>query len=588
MLGTPAWQVNRDLKATEQAKAIDLGRKLLADYATAMTPDLERAILTANAPAIVHNIEQRTPGWTATNVMLVYVRSATRAHERSNVLSEVLFNRAVKQAMDLDAQFEETGKIVGPLHGVPVSIKDQVDIEGVDTTMGLTHKINRPASTDATLIRVIREAGGIPFVKSNVPQTMLSFECSNPLFGASRNPYDPERITGGSSGGEGGLLGSDGSPLGIGSDIGGSLRIPSHFSGCFAIKPCVPRIASTGCQSFNAGFTAIQSTMGPMGRSVADLELLLRVQLDAAPALAATEGVLPLPYRDVTLPKKLRFGYFTQDGFCRTSPACERAVLETVEALRREGHECVEFEPPSALEAMEYFVALTSAGRYETLLSHLLEDPREPSLFLVTIGPRLPAIVRATLAWLLESVVGDAKFARLIRASQGRSVREMQEWQHRREVYVRAGRKLMWEHHGFDAVLCPPQATPALKHGETKNLSPLAIATVHWNVLDSTVGLVPVTRVSPALDALSPAFRDALRTAPGSSLVEKSVYGAAGAGGGVYDADAMAGLPVGVQVVGRLWDEERIVEVMKVVDAALGPRGFGPGEFAKRDKERVY
>ncbi|BGP47804.1 hypothetical protein JCM10450v2_003669 [Rhodotorula kratochvilovae] len=572
MVGTPTWQVNRDLKATEQAKAIDLGRKLQADYGSAITPELERAVLSANAPAIVRNIEQRTPGWTATNVMLVYVRSATRTHERCNVLTEILFNRAVKQAMDLDAEFEKTGKIVGPLHGVPVSIKDQVDIEGADTTMGLTHKINRPATTDATLIRVIREAGGIPFTKSNVPQTMLSFECGNPLFGASRNPYDPTRIPGGSSGGEGALLGSDGSPLGIGSDIGGSLRIPSHFSGCFAVKPCVGRIASTGCHSFNAGFAAVQSTMGPMGRSVADLELLLRVQLDAAPALAPTEGVLPLPYREVTLPKKLRFGYFTQDGFCRTSPACERAVLETVEALRREGHECIEFEPPSD----------------ETLLSHLLGDPRESSLFLATVGPRLPAFVRSTLAWLLESVLGDAKFARLMHASRGRSVREMQEWQHRRDEYVHAGRKLLWEHHKFDAVLCPPQATPALKIGQTWNLSLLALATIHWNVLDSTVGLLPVTRVSASLDALSPEFLSALSKTPGSPLVEKNVYGAGGKGGGVYDAEEMAGLPVGVQVVGRQWDEERIVEVMKVVDAALGPRGFGPGEFAKRDKERVY
>lgn len=85
--------------------------------------------------------------------------------------------------------------------------------------------------------------------------------------------------------------------------------------------------------------------MGPMGRSIDDIELATRVQCDASVGLARTEGLIPLPYRDVELPKKLKFGYYLTDGFCRASPACERAVLETVEALRKKGHECVEFEP---------------------------------------------------------------------------------------------------------------------------------------------------------------------------------------------------------------------------------------------------
>ncbi|GJN89051.1 hypothetical protein Rhopal_002025-T1 [Rhodotorula paludigena] len=591
MLWTPTWQVNRDLKATEQRKAINLGKKLYRDYGSAITSQLEADILSAASHDIVRNIQERKGGWTATHVLLVYIKAATRSHERNNNLTEVLFNQAVKRALDLDEQFEKTGKVSGPLHGVPVSVKDQVDIHNVDTTMGLTHAINRPAEQDATLIRILLRAGAIPFVKTNVPQTMLSFECGNPLFGASRNPYDPGRTTGGSSGGEGALLASDGSALGIGSDIGGSLRIPAHFSGCFSLKPCHGRFPSTGCRGFNPGFTAIPSSMGPMGRSVADVELLSRVMLDASVDLAQSEtGLLPLAYRSVKLPKKLRIGYFTNDGFCRASPACQRAVRATVEALRREGHDCVKFEPPSPIEAMEHFVALTSAGRYETLLSFLQGDPQESSLFLVTLGPKLPAFVRAAAAWLLDNVVGDAQFARLLRASKAKSVIEMQEWQHRKDEYVQRSRKLLWEEHEFDAVVCPVQATPALKHGETWNLSPLAIGTILWNVIDSTVGVLPVTRVSSTVDAISRTADDrwwAAHTAsPGSKLVETRVYGP----GGVYDAEAMRGLPVGVQVVGRQWDEERVLEVMKVVDGALGPRGFGPGEYTKREKgrEKVY
>lgn len=309
--------------------------------------------------------------------MLAFIRSASKAQERSNVLTEIMFTHALKEAQDLDAEYAKTGKLKGPrtffspapsalrvgplllptdvsstpaVHGVPVSLKDQINVKGVDSTIGYTQDVNSPADEDAVLVQVIRDAGGTPFTKTNVPQTMLSFECGNPLYGASRNPYDPSRTTGGSSGGEAGLLSSDGSPLGIGSDVyvalfplyyysppparnsqafsssavkqiltfplffpcnsGGSLRIPAHFSGCFALKPCNRRISLDGCVSSNPGSEVISVTMGGMGRSVADVELIHRVLFDASPKVAETSAVVPLAYREVKLPSKLRFGYF--------------------------------------------------------------------------------------------------------------------------------------------------------------------------------------------------------------------------------------------------------------------------------------
>lgn len=121
------------------------------------------------------------------------------------------------------------------------------------------------------MVSLVSSLGGIPFVKSNVPQTMLSFECSNPLFGATLNPYASSRIPGGSSGGEAALLAADASPLGFGSDVGGSLRIPAAFSGCFGLKPCHGRsFPSEGARAASPGFEAVRGSMGPMGRSVAE------------------------------------------------------------------------------------------------------------------------------------------------------------------------------------------------------------------------------------------------------------------------------------------------------------------------------
>ncbi|GAA6024469.1 hypothetical protein JCM8202_006337 [Rhodotorula sphaerocarpa] len=584
----PDWTAIREDKQAEQRVDIEAGVTEAQSKAPAVDRDLALAIRSADAGAIVDKIANRTPGWSATSVMRVYIEAAAREHHRSNVLTEIMFAPALQRAQELDAEFEKSGKIVGPLHGVPVSLKDQIDVEGHDTTMGFTHKRRQPMAQDAPLVALIRKAGGIPFVKTAIPQTMLSFECSTPLFGVAKNPYDPRRTPGGSSGGEGALLGSDASVIGIGSDIGGSLRIPSHFSGCFALKPCAGRIASDGCQHCNPGFEGVKSTMGPMGRSVADLERMARVQFDASTDLAPTQtGLIPMRYREVDLPKRpLRFGYFTHDGCVAASPACERAVLETVEALRKAGHECVAFEPPSTAEAMEYFVAISSAGRYDILMSTLQGDPAEPFLYLATKATRLPAIVRRLLVWFAGSIMGDEQAARIIAANCGKTVNELQTWVHRRDEYIRKAKDLLWNQHKFDAVICPTQATPALKHGETNQLAVLSMRTVQWNIIDSTVGQIPVTHCDPEKDSLSSAWEQRRQATGGSSLLEPRVYGPKG----IYDAKEMAGLPVGVQVVGRQWDEERVIELMKVVDAALGPRGFGPGEFAKRqkDSERVF
>ncbi|GAA5874603.1 hypothetical protein JCM3774_004658 [Rhodotorula dairenensis] len=608
------WKQARVEKQAEQAEILRNVRDLLQREEVAITGELASAIRSADSAQIVQNIKQRKPGWTATSVMRVYIEAASKAHERLNVLTEIMFVDALKKAEALDAEFEKTGKVTGLLHGVPVSLKDMLDVEGYDTTLGFTHKRNQPAAKDASLVSLIRKAGGIPFLKSTVPQTMLSFECSTALFGTSLNPYDPRRTPGGSSGGEGGLIGSDSSVVGIGSDIGGSVRIPAHFSGCYALKPSAGRFTNFGIQQCNPGFEGVKSAMGPMGRSVADLELMARVALDGAPELAATQtNLLPVPYRDVKLPDRpLRFGYFLHDGFCAASPACERAVMETVEALRKAGHEVIEFEPTpgksaigsghtrdsflcarltatcrsAAAESLEYFIALASAGCYEILLSFLKDDPAEAFLSMATSSGRSHNLSRWLMSVYCRYIVGDEHAARLLDANGGKTVNDVQRWMDRRNQYVYKTRKLLWEEHTFDAVICPTQATPALKHGETKDHGALIMRTVQWNIVDSTVGQIPVTFVDPARDGLTDEWHERRRTHNGSKIFEQRVYGP----GGIYDAKDMAGLPVGVQLVGRQWDEERVIELMKVVDEALGPRGFAPGDFAKREtaSEKVY
>ncbi|KZP01704.1 amidase signature enzyme [Calocera viscosa TUFC12733] len=555
-----SWKDIAARKQADRAALIEAAKELLRSCDLALSD----AYLRASAGEIIAHLSARTPGWTAERVTAAYISQAIDAHAATNCITEVLFQEALEAARALDKEYEATGTLKGPLHGVPVSFKDQYDVKGYDSSIGFSQWAYKPAKEDALLVAQVKAAGGIPICKTNVPQTMLSFECNNPLFGRTLNPWSPAHIPGGSSGGEAVLLACGGSALGFGSDIGGSLRIPTGLSGCFAIKCGEPRFSKTGAVSPNPGFETIRTIMGPMARSVADVKLACQT-ICGLPG-GASEHLAPVPWRDVQLPKKLKIGYYTSDNVAENSPPVKRAVREAVAALTKAGHECVQFVPPNALEAMECFTALTSSDGYKELTSHLGPDPQDPSLFLVLLGPSIPWFIRSTAAWLLRTAVGDERFATLLAAARHKPVREFVHWTARRNELIDEFHAKVWAQHAFDFVLAPVQAMPALPHKATRTLIPLASATIYYNVLHYPAGVVPVTRVLPT-DVWAEEAED-----PGSVMLRTEMRK-------VYDPEAMKGLPVGVQLVGRPWEDERVVEAMGVLDAALGPRGFGPGTW---------
>ncbi|KAI0259766.1 amidase signature domain-containing protein [Gloeopeniophorella convolvens] len=539
--------------------------------ASAFQPE-HKQFTDATATQIVQRIKKGE--WTAVVVVEAYIARAAQAHAATNCLTEILFDDAREVARELDRDFAATGKLRGPLHGVPFSLKDLFDVAGYDGTIGYTQWANKPATSDSVIYATLKAAGGVLIAKTNVPQTMLAFESVNPLWGRTLNPWSAAHTSGGSSGGEGALLAADGSALGMGTDIGGSIRTPSGYCGIYGLKPGHGRISCEGARDPNPGFQAIDVVSGPLARSVADLELAARVLFGAR---GDAQFPPPIPYLDVELPQKLRFAYYLSDGLVKGSPACQRAVLETVEKLRGAGHECIEFQPPEPMHAMELFTALTSADGYKTMLSHLGPDKKESALFLVTLGPRLPSFVLSLVGWVARTFVGDEIFARLLSRSHVKPVRQYYDLTAEKLAFERRWRAAVWgpqaDGQTFDAILAPVQALPAVPHGGCDTLSPLAAATILYNIVDSPVGVVPVTRVDAEKDALSDAWRNG--PGSGSKLIEKDMYGPKGA----YNPKAMHGLPVGIQIVGRPWEEERVLAMMHVVDDALGPRGFGPGEW---------
>ena len=185
--------------------------------------------------------------------------------------------------------------------------------------------------------------------------------------------------------------------------------------------------------------------------------------------------------------------------------------------------------------------------------------------------------VRAFASWIIRDFIGDTKFASLLAQSHKTSVRQYHDYVADKLKFERQTRATLWgasPNLALDAVIAPVQAIPALPHGGCDRLSPLACSTLLYNVVGSPAGAMPVTRVDATRDVLSDTWRNA--PGNGSHLLEKEIYGPEGA----YNPSAMDGLPVGVQIIGQPWGEEKVLAIMHVVDAALGPRGFGPGSWA--------
>ncbi|KAJ7180614.1 amidase [Mycena filopes] len=551
---TSGYKVLSASKLKQRASALSAAPKF--------NPDEHGVFLKATASEIVSRIESRE--WTASQVVNAYIARAASAHETTNCVTEVLFVEARQQALELDAEFASTGKLRGPLHGVPLSVKEQYHIAGFDSSMGYSRLIQKPAARDADCVALLKAAGAIPIVKTNVPQTMFSFECSNPVFGRTVNPYNSAFTSGGSSGGEGALLAMDGAALGLGSDIGGSLRIPAAYCGIYTLKPSPLRVSYAGTGVVVPGFEGFVSVAGPLGRSVKDLDLFCRVTFGIP---GRSVGFAPILYREPKLPEKLRFGYYA-DNYVKASPANKRAVMETVDALRSQGHECLEIEVPDPIEAFDLFIGITSADGYKTLLSGIPPDPLDAPLKVVALLGNIPRWIQPITAWFVTHVLKDVKLANSIRSGGTKNVREYLRWIERRNVYNTKFHEEVWVKHSLDGIIAPVQSMPQLPNMMSGPLFALLSATSLYNVVNSPCGAMPVTRVDPAKDMLTEEWTKA----PSPSLVERRLYFGRNP---VYDPVKMKGMPVGVQIVGRRWEDEKVLAMMQVVDTALGG-GFGP------------
>ena len=217
-----------------------------------------------------------------------------------------------------------------------------VGVRGWDGCIGYSAWVGKPAESDSALVRLLRDAGAVPFVKTNVPITLLSFESASDVFGRTTNPHKATHSPGGSSGGEAALLAYGGSRIGIGTDVAGSVRVPAHYSGVYSIKASVGRFLKTGSSTSMPGQEGVAPVYSPMARTLEDLDYFWKAVMSMQP-WSYDHSVLPIPWRDVHISSKpLKWGVMWNDGVVTPSPACKRALEMVANTLIEHGHQVID------------------------------------------------------------------------------------------------------------------------------------------------------------------------------------------------------------------------------------------------------
>jgi amidase len=365
----------------------------------------------------------------AVELVTAHLHCIAEVNPKLNAVVEVLSDSALREAQAVDSR-RAAGHPLRPLEGVPFSIKDSIEVAGTVCSAGtLGYRNNPPSTHDAELVARLRSAGAIPIARTNLPDLLFAFESDNLIFGRTNNPHDPNRTSGGSSGGEAALIAACGSPFGLGSDAAGSVRLPAHYCGIAALKPTSGRLCRTGHVPPAGGWIEALWQVGPMARRVEDLQTMM-------PILVGGEG---MPLQRWNPKQSLRIAFFTDNGILSPDTDTKTVLNETAHALEAAGHLVTEARPAIIDQSYDLEMRFLGPDGGDGLRA-----------FLKDIGShRTHPLLEGWLQKLEACRTDIAGFARYW-AQLDRFRTEMAE-------FLKS----------FDAILSPVSATPAVLHGNS-------------------------------------------------------------------------------------------------------------------------
>ncbi len=268
-------------------------------------------------------------------VVETHVRRIEEVNGRLNAVVRPLFAAAHAEARAAERRLLAREADLPPFLGVPFTSKEHLEVRGLPNTGGLVRRRGVVAPRDATVVARMRQAGFVLLGTTNVPEGLTWYECYNKVYGRTSNAYSARHTPGGSSGGEGAIIGAGGSPIGIGGDMGGSIRLPAFFNGIAGHKPSGGRMPETGAWPGARGLIARYKVLGPMARRVSDLRAVMPILARPDGQDLSVDG--PAWAEESLTPRDVRVFYFDDNGVMRPSAGVSSAVRESAAALGRLG-----------------------------------------------------------------------------------------------------------------------------------------------------------------------------------------------------------------------------------------------------------
>ncbi|CAG8961864.1 hypothetical protein HYFRA_00013664 [Hymenoscyphus fraxineus] len=548
-----AWKLPTPIPSSSEQK--DVTGKYIQQF---LSPK-EIEITETDAVGIVKNTTAGT--WKAQEVTEAFCHRAALAHQLLNCLHEIFFYAAIADAKRADEYFATHGKPLGPLHGLPVSLKDQFHVKEVETTMGYVGWIGTFEGTKGTgkektfeseMVKELRSLGAILFCKTSVPHSLMSGETVNNIISYTWNPKNRYLASGGSSGGEGALIGVKGSPVGFGTDIGGSIRIPAAFCGLYGLRPSSGRLPYEGMANSMDGQNSILSVVGPLATSVGALRLVVKGILSTDPWLH-DPLVAEIPWRDehekvvLDIVKdgsggQLCFGIMRNDGVIHPQPPLKRALDIVIKTIEKLGHKVIEWSPPSHKDGLEVaFKTWVYDGGADVQAAFALSGEPMATQISSIYGTSQPQFTASQIA---ANNVAKRQFQKSY----------MEYWNSTTSL-TGTGRPV-------DAVISPVAPFPAARpdmyeYYEGEKAKRVMPGYTTWvNLLDYSTAVLPVTICDKAVDVKDTAFK-------GFSDEDEKVNEA-------YDPELYDGAHVAVQVVGRRFQEEKVLALTEILGDALG------------------
>ncbi|KAK7932252.1 hypothetical protein PG985_002964 [Apiospora marii] len=472
---------------------------------------------------------------TSVEVTVAFCKRAALAQQLTSCLTEIFFNEAIERAKEADQYLEKNGKVRGPLHGLPVSMKDSFVVKGRYATVGYVEYLRQPIPEgESALVKLLEDAGAILYCKTNIPQTMMTADSENNIFGRTLNPHNTKLNAGGSTGGEGALLAFRGSPLGVGTDIAGSIRIPSVCCGIYGFKPTADRVPFGGqnaCPFPRNFLPGITPAAGPMANTLADLRLFMDIVFGQNP-WKYDGTAIDIPWRSLDQKTagsdKLVIGIAPEDEEFQLHPPVKRTLDAAARKLEAAGHTVVRLPADPAR-------SMALGGRLAFAFYGLEGHPTNEEMEAQFGEPLVQSLA-----------VGVHPFARTPPplAPEWSEARKVAEWHRLRGEYCDGWRRA-WLGHGLDVVVAPGAVSTAVGH----DAFGVPVYTAAWNVTNYPACIIPYGSSSKALDP--------------NPMKGHAAFDAD------YNPELQDGAPCSIQVITPTFKDEECLHAAAIIDKIL-------------------